>query len=239
MSSAHHRVSNILGDELEAENLALKELLAIAGVQADDREVGDRMQRLLVRELHHRVKNTLSIAMAIVSQSLRAATTVQEGQQAIESRLLALSGAHDLLLEEHWTRTRLLSLVDLAIKPFHANGDARFNVTGNDIAIAARPSLALAMALNELCTNAVKYGALSNAEGRVAVNWTASPDTGLQITWTESGGPLVQPPKRRGFGTQLIEQAIEIEMRGKAVLRFEPAGLTWELNAPLDVSVQA
>jgi two-component sensor histidine kinase len=222
-----------LGDELEAENLALKELLAQAGVREDDHETADRLQRLLVKELHHRVKNTLTIAIAIVSQSLRTAKTVEEGKKAIQGRLLALSGAHDLLLEEHWTSTRLLSLVSQAIKPFHAYGDARFTVTGNDIAIPARPSLALAMALNELCTNAAKYGALSNQEGHVEIGWTTKPDKRLRLRWTESGGPQVQPPTRRGFGTQLIATAVEAETGGNTIVSFDPGGLTWSLDAPL------
>jgi two-component sensor histidine kinase len=217
---------------LDVENADLRRLLAQAGIDAAEHKVLESLQRLLLEELHHRIKNVLATVMAITSQTLRLADNVKDGRVAIEHRLLALGRVHDLLLRTKWTSATLASIVQTAIEPFDKG--ARFSVESPDIEVSPAAVLPLAMILNELCTNAVKYGALSNNDGRVAIS--AVIDASKQrfgLTWTESGGPIVQVPTRHGFGTRLIEQGFVGELRGQAHLAYEPSGVVCRLDIPL------
>lgn len=221
-------------DELAAENTGLRRLLAQAGIDAAERTVAEGLQRLLVEELHHRVKNTLATVMAIASQSLRAAESLEQGQQAIESRLMALGRAHDLLLKTRWAAASLTAVIRDSVEPYDTQGGGQFVVRGAEIQVASAAVLALAMVLNELCTNAAKYGALSTATGHVEITWTV--DEGAQrfeLTWTEQGGPAVPQPSRRGFGTRLIERSLADHLEGDARFVFKPAGVVCELAVPL------
>ena len=189
-------------DALEAENTGLRQMLAQAGIDASqlltkagidatEQEAAARLQRLLLEELHHRVKNTLATVMAITSQSLKNATSMEQGREAIAHRLIALGRAHDLLLQTSWTSASLPTVVRAAIGPFDTPGAERFIVLGTEINVGPAAVLSLALALNELCTNAVKFGALSNAEGHVEI--TSVLDEKAQrfkLIWAEKGGPL-------------------------------------------------
>ena len=190
------------------------------------------LQRLLLEELHHRIKNVLATVMAIASQSLRNADSVEQGREAIEHRLLALGRVHDLLLKTNWTSASLEAIVRAAIDPFDKG--ARFYLEIPDIDVSPWAVLPLAMILNELCTNAVKYGALSNITGRVTISATinASKER-FGFTWAEAGGPSVQIPTRQSFGTRLIEQGFAGELRGEAHLAFKPTGVICNLDIPL------
>jgi len=219
---------------LEIENVDLRRLLAQAGIDAAEQKIVERLQRLLLEELHHRVKNTLSTVLSITSQSLRTAKSVKDGQQAIEHRLLALGRVHDLLLETNWTSAQLAAIVKAAIDPFDRDTGGRFFVQSSNIDVSPPAVLPLAMVLNELCTNAVKYGALSNATGRVEINSTVDEAQKLfRLTWTESGGPVVALPTHRSFGTRLIEHSFVRQLNGQAQLAFEPAGVVCVLDIPL------
>jgi two-component sensor histidine kinase len=217
---------------LEIENLDLRRLLAQAGIDAAEQKIVEKLQRLLVEELHHRVKNTLATVMAITSQSLRTAKNVDDGREAIEHRLLALGRVHDLLLETNWTSAQLAAIVKAAIDPFDAGG--RFVVQSSNIDVSPAAVLPLAMVLNELCTNAVKYGALSNATGRVEITSTVDDAKKLfRLRWTESGGPVVAIPTRRSFGSRLIEHSFVRQLNAEAQLMFEPSGVVCVLDIPL------
>lgn len=220
---------------LEVENLDLRRLLAQAGLDAAEHKVVAGLQRLLLEELHHRVKNNLTIVLAITSQSLRAAETPEEGRKAIEHRLLALGRAHDLLLQTTWKSAPLGAILKTAIAPFDSGEERRFFIQSPEIEVSATAVLPLAMVVNELCTNAVKYGALSNAGGRIDITATVD-DEGKQfrLTWAESGGPPVAPPARRSFGTRLIEHSFVSQLQGKAHLDFQPSGVVCVLDIPLD-----
>jgi len=207
---------------LDIENVKLRQLLAQAGIDAAEQKV----------ELHHRIKNVLATVVAIASQSLRNAKSVEDGREAIEHRLLALGRVHDLLLKTNWTSASLASIVQTATEPFDKG--ERFSVQIPDIEVSPAAVLPLAMILNELCTNAVKYGALSNARGHVAIS--AAVDTSKErfgFTWIEIGGPSVQTPTHQSFGTRLIEQGFVGELRGEAHLSFEPSGVVCKLDIPL------
>jgi two-component sensor histidine kinase len=219
---------------LEVENLDLRRLLAQAGIDAAEQKVFEGLQRVLLEELHHRIKNTLATVMAIATQSLRSAVDLQHGRQAVENRLLALGRVHDLLLQTNWTSAQLAAIVKSAIEPFDREDGGRFIVQSSNIDVTAAAVLPLAMVLNELCTNAVKYGALSRAGGRVEITAVVE-DSGEQfrLTWAERGGPTVRPPTRRSFGTRLIEHSFVSQLKGQAQLRFEPAGVVCVLDIPV------
>lgn len=230
---------------LEAENSALRNLLAQAGldasrlleraaINATEREAAERLQRLLLEELHHRVKNTLATVMAIASQSLRNATDLEHGRESISHRLIALGRAHDLLLQSHWISASLPAIVRAAIEPFDTPDRKRFVFRGVEIDVGPAAVLALAMALNELCTNAVKYGALSNADGHVEITSILDEEAQrFKLTWEEKKGPAVKEPARRSFGARLIENGLARLLHGDARLHFEPTGVICEFDFPL------
>jgi two-component sensor histidine kinase len=196
-----------------------------------ERKVAEQHQRLLINELNHRVKNTLASVQAIAFQTLRGDIPLAEARGRFEARLMALSGAHNLLTEENWVGASLERVVEDATEHL-AGGSARFDIDGPPLRLAPRAALALAMALHELGTNAAKYGALSIDGGRVSISWTTD-EARLRLEWRESGGPPVEAPTRRGFGSRLIERGLEADLGGAAALHFDPAGLRCEIEASL------
>jgi two-component sensor histidine kinase len=227
---------------LAAENVSLRllltqaklsaaTLLAQAGIDAKEREAADKLQKLILEELHHRIKNTLATVGAIASQSLRNAPSMQDAQHAIEGRLLALGRAHDLLLQVRWTGADLRKIVSGATEPFENADKPRFSIDGPDVEMASGAVIAIAMTLNELCTNTTKFGALSAPDGHVDVSWAV--DTGrLRFTWKEQGGPPVAAPTRQSFGTRLIE-TLGRQLKGDVKLAYAPDGFVYVLDVPL------
>ncbi|WP_414471343.1 sensor histidine kinase [Microvirga sp. M2] len=193
-------------------------------------------QRVLINELNHRVKNTLATVQSISAQTLRTADGKEEAREALEMRLLALSRAHDVLTRESWEGADLVEVVANALKPYEIPGETRFHIEGPHVRVTPRMSLALAMALHELATNAVKYGALSNKAGTVQVLWTvqngAAPPR-LSLRWTETGGPPVVAPRRRGFGSRLIERSLAQDLDGHVEIAFPPTGVVCTVDAPV------
>jgi two-component sensor histidine kinase len=224
---------------LRLENANLRQLLEQAGIDAAQQDVAERLQRIILEELHHRVKNTLAIVHAIVTQSLRSSSDMRQAEAAISSRILALGRVHDLLLRSNWSGARLEHLLRAAIEPFAAPGAEQFIVQTADIEISPSAALPLVMTLNELCTNAVKYGALSTPEGRIEITPKINKgEKQLRLTWTEKGGPPVQVPTRRSFGMQLIEKSlVSQQLSGDARVSFNPKGVVCELDIPL-VAIQ-
>ena len=218
---------------LEQAGIDAKALLAQAGIDAAQRETADKLQKLILDELHHRIKNTLATVSAIASQSLRTATSIEHAQHAIESRLLALGRAHDLLLQAQWSNASLAHIVQGATEPYGSEGEGRFSIQGPELSIASGAVIALAMTLNELCTNATKFGALSAPAGRIAITWTIDENNQrLRLSWTETGGPAVHPPTRQSFGTRMIE-TLGKQLNGKVELTYDPKGFAYVLDVPL------
>jgi two-component sensor histidine kinase len=218
---------------LEQAGIDARVLLAQAGIDAEQRETADRLQKLILEELHHRIKNTLATVSAIASQSLRTATSIEHGQHAIESRLLALGRAHDLLLQAQWSSADLAHVVRGATAPYDSEGEGKFSIQGPDLRIVSGAVIALAMTLNELCTNATKFGALSWPTGRIEITWTV--DDGnqrLRLTWSEKGGPAVHAPSRQSFGTRLIE-TLGRQLKGKVEMAYDLKGFVYALDVPL------
>ena len=193
---------------------------------------------LLVDELNHRVKNTLSTVQSIVWQALRDTTDPEEIREAIESRLFALSRSHDLLSRENWKGAGLFDVVTDAMEPFvSANGrSARFVVEGPDITFLPKAALALGIALHELATNAVKYGAFSNDVGSIRAIWTLAADR-LILRWEEKNGPSVVPSLRKGFGSWVIQQGLAHELGGSVDLTYPAAGVLCVINFPVRANV--
>lgn len=206
-----------------------------ATVNITDRKRAETHLRLLVNELNHRVKNSLATIQAIAAQSFNASRSLPEAQEAFASRIVALAEAHDLLTRENWEGADLHE-VAARLAMLHG-GEARFDLSGPSIRLSPRTALSLSMALHELATNAVKYGALSVLEGRIAIAWSFAPGSGdqrLDLVWTERGGPTVKPPSSRGFGSRLIERGLAAELSGEASIQFEPSGVVCRIRALLE-----
>jgi two-component sensor histidine kinase len=210
-----------------------QELLAQAGIDAKEREAADKLQKLILEELHHRIKNTLATVSAIASQSLRNVPSAVHAQHAIEGRLLALGRAHDLLLQARWSSADLEKTVRGATEAFDNPDLPKFTIAGPDVRMTSGAVIAIAMTLNELCTNTTKFGALSVPAGRVDIAWTVDPGMQrLHLKWTENKGPAVRPPDKRSFGTRLIE-TLGRQLKGDVRLTYEPGGFVYALEVPL------
>ncbi len=205
-----------------------------------ERKRGEEQRRLLVNELNHRVKNTLAVVQSIASQTLRSAVSLPEAGRALSSRLVSLAKAHDILTQENWSGADLNELLVASLAPHAELG--RFHLSGTGVWLPPNIALSLALAVHELATNAIKYGALSTETGSVSIAWTV--DDGaeqrpLRIEWRERGGPPVTPTERKGFGTRLLERILDPESRGRVEIGFEPAGvvclLRLDLGAPADL----
>jgi len=198
------------------------------------RRAVESQRELLIAELNHRVKNTLATVQSIAAQTLREGASLRETRESFESRLLALSQAHDLLTKANWRGAALEDLVRLELAPYR--GGRRITLDGEPTTLGPNTAVALAMGLHELATNAAKYGSLSTPEGRLRVSWTPQDRSGepwLVLEWLESGGPQVKRPSRRGFGTRLIENGLRRQLGGEVELAFEPTGVRCRLDVPL------
>jgi two-component sensor histidine kinase len=217
---------------LDAEGQAIG--VFVQGSDVTDRVQGDRQQKLLLDELNHRVKNTLATVQAIADQTLRANADPATFRRDFEARLLALSSTHDLLTATSW---RSAELHDVAQQEFRPYDSGRYRLAGPQVALTPPQALSLGMLFHELATNAAKYGALSSGDGRVEVTWRVAPGAQgcrLEIDWCEQGGPPMTPPKRRGFGSRLIERSLQGGGGGNAQLDFAADGLRCRIELPLD-----
>jgi len=191
-------------------------------------------QALLVHELSHRVKNTLATVQSITAQTLRASGVDPEARMTLEGRLMALARAHDVLIEHNWDGADLREILVRAAKGFVGDAD-RLALEGPPIHVEPKVALALAMALQELTTNAIKYGALSNDIGHVTVSWTV-PDQEppvISLRWQEAGGPPVEPPKRQGFGSRLLKRNLAEELAGEVDVKYARTGVVCTIDFPL------
>ncbi len=202
-----------------------------------ERREAERHTRLMLGELNHRVKNTLASIQAIAVQTLARAPSLEAFQDKFLARLQALSHTHNLLAVDAWQSVSLAALVMGELAPYEdADHPARVQLHGEDRQLAPKIALAMSMALHELITNALKYGALSLPQGRIEVSWetvTGDAVPWLHLCWQEVGGPLVRAPSSRGFGTRLIADGLAFELDGKVALDFAPAGVRCLIELPL------
>ncbi len=191
--------------------------------------------RTLVDELNHRVKNMLQVVMAVCGQTLEQSPSLEAFGRSFKGRLHSLARAHELVSSKNWTHVLLIDLVREEIEPY-APGMVRISVEGPEVALTPNAALALGMVLHELATNAVKHGALSVEHGRLALSWSLEgegQDALLRIAWRETGGPKVQAPTRRGFGSDLIERQTQHDLDGTVDIAFATEGLSLVLRLPM------
>lgn len=191
--------------------------------------------RLINAELAHRIQNTLAIVNSICDQTFRAANSLDEARITFAHRLKALGQAQLVLTQSSWLSAPMAAIIEGALIP-HSMAPGEICAQGPPVSLSARQALSLSMAIHELATNSMKYGALSAAGGEVTVRWALEPTDGdqcLRLRWTESGGPRVCPPERLGFGTQLIEQVLAEDFGGKVNLCYAPEGLRFVLTTKL------
>lgn len=190
--------------------------------------------RFAMRELDHRVKNTLATVQSVAEQTMRSSPSLPDFADAFSGRIHALARIHDALAAHRWSGLTVHELVDLVVGPYRQHA-ASLRLDCNSSFVPAELVRALGMALHELATNAAKYGALSSAGGAVTVSARADHHDGdhLRIEWRETGGPPVDEPARRGFGTRLIEEALAYEARGHVRFGFAPDGVRCEIELPI------
>ena len=213
---------------------------ALIGASIITRDISDlrraeEHQKLLVAELSHRVKNTLAVVVSIASQTLSRAGSLAEFGELFRGRIQALAAAHSLLTAADWEAADLRALVEQAVEPYRAGDGANIEIRGERVLLRPNAALTLSLILHELTTNAAKYGALQNADGQIAVDWTVEIDgrRQLHLRWNETGGPRVRPPARRGFGVNLIERSVAYELDGSASLEYRAEGVSCEITLPL------
>jgi PAS domain S-box-containing protein len=196
-----------------------------------DFRAAELTQKLLIDELNHRVKNTLATVQSLVRLTLRTGKPAKEMENLLTERLHALSAAHDVLSRESWHGAELAEIAWAAVKPFAEA--RRITITGPTVRLAPNIAVALSMALNELATNALKYGALSKPRGQVQLSWTRNEET-VALNWRERGGPAVTAPDRKGFGARLLGSGLAGEFGEAAELAYAPDGLICRMRAPAE-----
>lgn len=222
--------------ELEADESGRPRVLSGTAQDITERKRGEKRLRLMIEELDHRVKNTLATVMAISEHTLRTASSLADFADAFEGRIASLAKVHEALARDRWEGVQLTELLRTTFAPHEQGGESRFERSGPAVLLPVEAVLPLAMTLHELVTNAVKYGPLSADAGRVALSWTvraADEKRMLELSWIERGGPRVEPPASRGFGSALIENGVRYELGGSARLSFEPGGVRCDLRIPL------
>jgi two-component sensor histidine kinase len=250
-------VSGVLGEEIAIESFrhgatdyvlkqrlirlpaAAERALAEAREKAEHRRA-QHQKELLVRELSHRVKNTMAMVMSLVRRTTRGNLTVDQYTEVLLGRLRAMADAHALLFETSWSKAELLEVIRRTLTPYFRGRGERFQIeAGPLVHLDPKAALSLSMVLNELTTNAVKYGALSHETGRVIIRWDRDDMADVPfvtLDWEEVDGPAVKPPVEHGFGTTLIERSVQYELQGDTVLDYAVTGLKCRLTFPVPPS---
>ncbi|MBB3447141.1 MULTISPECIES: PAS domain S-box protein [unclassified Rhizobium] len=196
------------------------------------RKEAERLQKVLTSELNHRVKNAFATVIAIARQTLDRNETGRDQVTAFHDRLMSMAKAHDLLTHRDWQRADLGELVSQVLEPYPPE---RFEIGGCAVLLPQKAVVSFSLAIHELATNAAKYGALSVAQGKVAISWDYEEQIGrLRFKWVERGGPAVTPPTRKGFGSRLVERLLAAELNGRSTISYNPTGVICEIDAILD-----
>ncbi|AEM42568.1 hypothetical protein KvSKV_14860 (plasmid) [Ketogulonicigenium vulgare] len=191
----------------------------------------ERMQKTLIAELNHRVKNTLAVVQSVATQSLHRVD--RPALDGFLGRLQALASAHDQLVQGHWLDASIDVLIHAVTAPYQDEGPSRVQINGPDLKLNPKAAQSLTLALHEMATNAAKYGALSVPAGQVAVSWDYTGHDHIALTWAESGGPeILQQPTRRGFGTRLIQDVLTHEFGAEIRITYPQSGLIATITAP-------
>jgi PAS domain S-box-containing protein len=204
--------------------------------------LAEEQRVLLLNELNHRINNTLVTVQSLVEQTLRSTDVDRQIREDLASRLVALSEAHKLLVEQNWAGADLQVIVDRTIAPHQGGDPPRLRSEGPPMLLSPKQAVAMALVLHELTTNAVKYGALSTASGYVRLSWNLHHDGDgarhMTFLWTEHDGPAVAEPLRRGFGTRLIAKSFGSETDGSAQMSFAPEGVRCSISLALSAATE-
>ena len=222
-------ITSVIGAVLLLTGLAFAVRMATAIAR------GEMLHNLLIEELNHRVKNTLAIVQAIAVQTFRSAS--RDERNKFEGRLGALAEAHNLLNTEKWQGAELQDVVGRVLRPYLLNNPDRLRMSGPKVPLPPRLAVVLSMIVHEIATNAAKYGALSNENGTIQLDWeifTEKARPRLRLIWAEAGGPLVVAPVRRGFGSRLIERSARDQLGGEATIDFLPRGAVYTVVCSLE-----
>jgi light-regulated signal transduction histidine kinase (bacteriophytochrome)/CheY-like chemotaxis protein len=203
----------------------LEVILQLADLAARERRSAQERQELMIAELNHRVRNILSLVRGLVAQSKDTAQSTEEFAAVLGGRIQALARAHDQITSLNWAPAALKSLIESEAGAYLGSRAGRIRLGGPDVALDPKAFATLALVVHEMMTNSAKYGALADSTGQVEVAWSLDKNASLVIDWKESGGPPVQPPSRRGFGTTIIERSIPFDLKGDAELRFDLLGV--------------
>lgn len=226
-----------LGNEIPCEvrliRLPSSEGILVRGSVTDisERKANEERQKMMLRELDHRVKNNLAIVQALFDQSLNDAQSLAECQAAFSGRIQAMAKTHEALAAEHWVGVDLDTTLRMVLDPYLAQRD-RIRMSGSEVSLTSRMANPFGLAVHELATNAAKYGALSNGTGRVEVTWSRLEDDSIRLHWIERDGPEVAPPTEPGLGLRLVKGLVEHQLGGQVDLRFEAQGLTCNMILP-------
>ena len=210
----------------------LEVILQLADLAARERRAAQERQELMIAELNHRVRNILSLVRGLVAQSKDTAASLEDFASVLGGRIQALARAHDQITSLNWAPVALRSLVESEAGAYLGARAGRIRMGGPDVALDPKAFATLALVVHEMMTNSAKYGALADSTGQVEVAWTLDQSSQLVIEWKESGGPPVQPPARRGFGTTIIERSIPFDLNGDAELRFDLLGVQARFVVP-------
>jgi PAS domain S-box-containing protein len=201
-----------------------------------ERKAAEDHIQFLMHEISHRSKNLLMVIQSIARRTARTAGTMEEFENRFERRLQGLAASHDVLVRENWHGAPLADLVRQQLVPFVEIQSSRFEIAGPDVVITAEAAQAIGLAIHELATNAIKYGALSESGGKVSVSWMFEGNDGapgnLLLNWIEQGGPPVSLPSRKGFGHVVIGEMVERSLNGKVAVEFAREGLKWRVSIP-------
>jgi len=198
-------------------------------------EVADR-QKLLIRELHHRVKNTLANVRAMMGATARSSGSVDDFVRDFSARIVSLADTHSMLTDDYWQMASLHKLLESELRHYDTSDKSRVVLEGPNVALVADIAIPIGMAFHELASNSSKYGALSRPTGRLEVRWSVSNSEGermVNLDWLEKGGPKVELPRRRGFGTTLLEKVVAVQCQAEVELNYHPDGLRFALALPL------
>lgn len=213
-------------------------IIAMSSIMHDitDRKTTEKHQRFLMRELTHRSKNLLAIVQSMARQTARSADNLKSFETEYMQRLQGLAASHDLLVNQNWAGAPLDELIRRQVEPFVETNRANLAIAGPDLMVSAKAAQAIGLALHELSTNSMKYGALSTSKGKVSIDWEfhqpANEPQRIRLKWEEHDGPTVRPPTRKGFGHFVIDRMATQSLNAKVQIDFRPEGLIWILDAP-------
>ncbi len=203
---------------------------------SSERKRHEQSQALMVRELHHRVKNTLATVQAVVSASARNARTIDELRETVTERIVSLARTHNLLTEDLWQKAALEDLVQTELGPYEDEARNRITVDGPHVELPSEAAVPIGMAIHELTTNAAKHGALSTFGGKVEVVWRVEPGEPrpmLYFTWVENGGPRANTPTRQGFGSRLLQRVLAAQLQAEVSMEFPEEGFRFSMKMPI------